>query len=866
MDDASPRFRKDLEASATEADGVACVDVRDPSTGTNFRFYDFEYQLALQFNGQPLRDVTVWASRDLRRRSDRGRHQRVRGAAVRAGVPGDRRAARRPTRRRRSARKLADLDNAEAEWMSAEGAKTATFVPDPGCSIRPPTSRRSRPSSLLDDEASPRRRADGRSDAAARQTASRPTRRGAAPVRHPVARRDGARRRRTPARPTTRHRRQRAREARGAGERAREAGRRLGRGPRRHAAIAGRGAHPGRAPRRPRAVDQKTPTARSGLASASPAGAAPPPAAPAPPGLPSAGSRPRPKPSRWRRSRRRARRGGQAEAARRDGSSASSSCCWRSRASRTACGRREHSRVPQAVRVRVLSPKPAAVYRWFSGRGTVTDHEARTLAFDSAGTPGRAAAARNGVRGGRHPGPAARRATDRGAAQPHSGRASRSISRCATACARRTTSPSCARRRSSWRTSSGWSTRRPPASRSWSCAPSEPGEVVETLAKVGTPVQGERAARARQGADAARRVRARRRRRSPTAAKLGFCRVEVVGLGPRASNAERRPRRTARRPTRLARSAGGAALRRLHRREARAGTRKKLRVALPDNLGLVPGQPLRLARQRYDAVFPVPAAARQRRRRATGRSGSRARPAPPSGATSSVADAADDALVSDGLRVGDEVIVDAPADLRAGARDRRRALADCRARRRRQIPIRCSGIAGRAAARRRRCSRATSPRRPRRRPASAGARRRPGPSSSMRVRSGAARGGRGQQLGVRGPERRHLRGQPLGRPGLARSRRQQAQPPPRSRARASARTSLCSSARMRGVQRAPLRHRIDGLARGRRARPRPPRLRQRLPLLDQAGVDVAQQRAEVREDVHHLLGARRQRHGLASVL
>ena len=48
---------------------------------------------------------------------------------------------------------------------------------------------------------------------------------------------------------------------------------------------------------------------------------------------------------------------------------------------------RERARVPQAsVRVRVLSPKPAAVYRWFSGRGTVTDHEARTLGFDSAGT------------------------------------------------------------------------------------------------------------------------------------------------------------------------------------------------------------------------------------------------------------------------------------------------------------------------------------------------------------------------------------------------------------------------------------------------------------------------------------------------
>ena len=47
---------------------------------------------------------------------------------------------------------------------------------------------------------------------------------------------------------------------------------------------------------------------------------------------------------------------------------------------------RENARVPEAVRVRVLSPKPAAVYRWFPGSGTVTDHEARTLAFQSAGT------------------------------------------------------------------------------------------------------------------------------------------------------------------------------------------------------------------------------------------------------------------------------------------------------------------------------------------------------------------------------------------------------------------------------------------------------------------------------------------------
>ncbi len=62
MDEASPRFRQDLVAAATEAEGVPCVDVSDPGTGTSFRFYDFEYQLALQLNGQPLRAVTAWAS------------------------------------------------------------------------------------------------------------------------------------------------------------------------------------------------------------------------------------------------------------------------------------------------------------------------------------------------------------------------------------------------------------------------------------------------------------------------------------------------------------------------------------------------------------------------------------------------------------------------------------------------------------------------------------------------------------------------------------------------------------------------------------------------------------------------------------
>jgi hypothetical protein len=150
--------------------------------------------------------------------------------------------------------------------------------------------------------------------------------------------------------------------------------------------------------------------------------------------------------------------------------------------------------------------------------------------------------------------------------------------------------------------------------------------------------------------------------------KLGFCRVEVVGLGPRASNAE-------------APSAGGTAAdgtaadvgspdaqatpRFVDCTFEKSAATNKVRVALSDNLGLVPGQPLRLARQRYDAVFPVPAGA------VSGTGERRSVWVASGGGTAErreigVADASDDALVSDGLRVGDEVIVDAPVDLRAG--------------------------------------------------------------------------------------------------------------------------------------------------------------------------------------------------------
>jgi hypothetical protein len=195
----------------------------------------------------------------------------------------------------------------------------------------------------------------------------------------------------------------------------------------------------------------------------------------------------------------------------------------------------------------------------------------------------------------------------------------------------------------------------------------EPGEVVETLAKVGMPV--------RAGAPLLR-VKGRMlhgefeldAEARASAGKLGFCRVEVVGLGPRASNDE--PRAAAGTAAGTAADVGSpdaqATPRFIDCTFETAGAANKVRVVLPDNLGLVPGQPLRLARQRYEAVFPVPAAA------VSGTGARRTVWVATAGGTAerrevSVADVSEDALVSDGLRVGDEVIVEAPADLQPGA-------------------------------------------------------------------------------------------------------------------------------------------------------------------------------------------------------
>ena len=246
---------------------------------------------------------------------------------------------------------------------------------------------------------------------------------------------------------------------------------------------------------------------------------------------------------------------------------------------------------------------------------------------------GRAAAAGNGVRGGRHPGPAAR-------ARSRSRRCSRR---------QRARLAFYQQMRDSMRAANNQPELRQAEIRladkqrlvdetNASLAKlvvraSEPGEVVETLAKVGMPVSAN-----------APLVRVKGRmlhgefeldaEEIAAAGKLGFCRVEVVGLGPRASNAEpAAPPATGGRH-RLARRAGGAALRRLHASRSRAPSARSCASRCPTTWGWCPGSRCASRASATTPCFPSPPAAGQRRRRPPVGLDRRPRPAPPSGATS----------------------------------------------------------------------------------------------------------------------------------------------------------------------------------------------------------------------------------------
>ena len=619
----------------TEADGVACVDVRDPKTGTNFRFYDFEYQLALQLNGQPLRERDRLGVGDLRRRSDRRGHQRVRGRLSGAGVPGARasEAAARPSRGSGAAAADADPRRKTVRRRRPRQRRGGVDVGRRGedRDVRPRPRRCSTSRAeltpvapalpSLDDEPSsrPPDGAPGRRDAAARQWRARPS----APRRCACSTSCRARRRTRPRRRTTSRRRRAAGGPRDPAARSggdlrprsrRRAGRRISTArcnrPTSDAAARGARAAGGHRPRRRRPC--------RGLAGRRSSAAAR--AAPAPPGLSERRQPPAPEavvmaaftdeP-----------RGGQGEAARRDASSIVVILllaiarhrlrAWSPRA-RAPCRRRCACGCcrPQAGGGLSLVLGPRHRHRPRGAHAGVRQRRACSPSCCRAGTEFAAGDILGRLRGA---------SADRGAARADSGRGSRSISRCATACAPPNNQPEL--RQAEIKLAE--------KQRLIDEAHGEPRQAGRARARAGRggrdARQGRHAGRAgaplaaREGADActASSSWTPRRRRERGQARL----LPRRGGRPRAARVERGRRRAA---SGTAADVGspdaqaGAALRRLHRRRSHgARAPSKVRVTLPDDLGLVPGQPLRLARQRYDAVFPVPAAAVQRRRRAT---------------------------------------------------------------------------------------------------------------------------------------------------------------------------------------------------------------------------------------------------------
>ena len=144
----------------------------------------------------------------------------------------------------------------------------------------------------------------------------------------------------------------------------------------------------------------------------------------------------------------------------------------------------------------------------------------------------------------------------------------------------------------------------------------------------------------------------------------------MIGLGPRASNAELRRAETEATDSQSPEAQSGPRfIDCAYDGQGRAaGARGKVKITLPGDVGLVPGQPLRLASRRFDAVFPVPLEAVR-----DGGNGDEAIVwvATPAGTAERravvVAERGEQALISAGLRVGDQVIVDPPAGLTPGA-------------------------------------------------------------------------------------------------------------------------------------------------------------------------------------------------------
>jgi hypothetical protein len=322
--------------------------------------------------------------------------------------------------------------------------------------------------------------------------------------------------------------------------------------------------------------------------------------------------------------------------------------------------------------VRVLSPKPAAVYRWFDSTGRVAGGELRTLAFEGGGRATDVLPAGSSFSAGEII------ARLQGAALAES-----DVSR------HRARLTFYQQMRDSMRAANNAPELRQAeikigiktellAEAEALLAPRvirpvEPGQVIEVLVKPGDTVDPHMAALkinpgrlsgeyVLSAADAA------------TARALSFCRIEVAGQAPTASIAPtRRGDEASAADSAPPQAEASARFVDCQQKAASADAAPAagvpvVSVELPAGAAVAVGQPLRLARARFDGVFPIPRAAVQR-----APDSDRVFVATPGGIAEAravtLADASGaDVLVTQGLDVGDAVIVEGLVDLRDGAR------------------------------------------------------------------------------------------------------------------------------------------------------------------------------------------------------
>ena len=341
----------------------------------------------------------------------------------------------------------------------------------------------------------------------------------------------------------------------------------------------------------------------------------------------------------------------------------------------------KHPKLPEAVRLRVVAPKPTAVYRWFATIGTVVDLDARTMSFDSAGKIVELMPA------GTKFGPGDTLGKLAGAAALEADLA-KNKSKLAVFEQLRDSMKASGKKGDLRDAEDKVAARKKMVDGVQAdlaklvLRATEAGSIVETSQKVGATVAPKMPVLKWRGRSLHGDF-TMDQEDFAKASKLEFCRVEVSGLGtPGTTPGAQTPGAAApaAAPTGSAPGAsadGGAAgeLRYVDCKQPPPAPPpvngvpsllRKFIVTLPTDAGLVTGQQLHLARKRFDGVFPLPVTAVETVSATEGKIWVAAPNLTAEQRNISIAESRDEVLVAAGINVGDEIIVDPPRDLAPG--------------------------------------------------------------------------------------------------------------------------------------------------------------------------------------------------------